>query len=121
MTITFLFHTQNIARKLKIEAFKVSKQADQMQTDEIVPSDDEEEEEAEKEICSEDEDDQIQSIYQENTKRAQKLKKSHIPSMQEVEQAILEQKKKALLSMYVSEELQQQTEADVKELAGNIV
>lgn len=109
------------ARKLKIEAFKVSKQADQMQTDEIVPSDDEEEEEAEKEICSEDEDDQIQSIYQENTKRAQKLKKSHIPSMQEVEQAILEQKKKALLSMYVSEELQQQTEADVKELAGNIV
>lgn len=93
-----------------------------METDEIDPSEDEEEEKviAEKEICSEDEDDKIQSIYQENTKRLHKIKKSHIPSMKEVEEAILEQKKKALLSMYVSEELQQ-SEAEVKQLSGTIL
>lgn len=102
------------ARRLKIEAFKNNKQSDNMETDEIVPSEDEEEDDKEK--SSDDEDDQIQSIYQENTKRAHKIKKSHIPSMHEVEEAILEQKKKALLSMYVSDELQE-SEAKVKELA----
>lgn len=93
-----------------------------METDEIDPSEDEEEEIeiGQKEICSEDEDDKIQSIYQENTKRLHKIKKSHIPSMREVEEAILEQKKKALLSMYVSEELQQ-SEAEVKQLSGTIL
>jgi hypothetical protein len=102
-----------------MEEFKKKKSDEMMQTDEIEPSD-EEEVEAEKEICSEDEDDKIQSIYQENTKRLHKIKKSHIPSLKEVEEAILEQKKKALLSMYVSEELQQ-SEAEVKQLSGTIL
>ncbi len=102
------------ARKLKIEEFRKNKEeAAEMDTDEIVPSD--EEEEATK-ICSEDEDDQIQSIYQETTKRSHKVKKSHIPSLQEIEAAILEKKKKELLSMYVSVEMQE-SEAEVKKLA----
>jgi len=106
------------ARRLKIEEFKNKKQGEQMDTDLIEPSDDEEE--ASDEICTEDEDDQIQSIYQENTKRLHKIKKSHIPSLEEIEKAILEKKKKDLLSMYVSPELQE-TEEEVKKLSGAVV
>lgn len=106
------------ARRLKIEEFKNKKQGEQMDTDLIEPSDDEEE--ASDEICTEDEDDQIQSIYQENTKRLHKIKKSHIPSLEEIEKAILEKKKKDLLRMYVSPELQE-TEEEVKKMSGAVV
>jgi pre-mRNA-splicing factor ISY1 len=102
------------ARKLKIEEFRRNReQAAEMETDEMVPSEEEEETRA---ICSEDEDDQVQSIYQENTKRSHKVKKAHIPSLQEIEEAILEKKKKELLSMYVSVEMQE-SEAEAKKLA----
>lgn len=104
------------ARRLKIEEFKQTKRTDQMETDELEPSGDECDDDEEKEICTEDEDDQIQSIYQESTRRSHKIKKSHIPSLQEIEQAILEKKKKDLLSMYVSVEMQE-SEAEVKKLA----
>lgn len=109
------------ARKFKIEELR-NKIDEKMETDEIEPSDDddEEKENPDKLITSEDEEEKIQSIYQENTKRLHRIKKSHIPSMKEVEEAILEQKKKTLLSIYVSEELQQ-SETEVKQLSGTIL
>lgn len=109
------------ARRKNIEEFKRNKKSTQMDTDEIVPSEDEEDEQDR--ICTEDENeemDEIQSFYHENSKKSKHRKVVQVPSIKEVENAILEQKKRDLLKMYVSEEMQE-SEQKVKELAGTII
>ena len=82
-----------------------------METNEIVPSEDESTNEA-----SSDEDDE----YKITATKSRKSKKAHIPSIQEVEQAIIDQKKRDLLKQYASDDLIE-AEAEVKKLAGSIV
>lgn len=91
-----------------------------METDEIVPSEDEEE--SANEASSDDDDSYTKSsIFQKtNSIKSSKLKKAHIPSIQEVEQAIIDQKKRDLLKQYASDDLIE-AEAEVKKLAGSIV
>jgi len=106
------------ARKAKIESFKSTKQAEQMDTEELESEDD-----AMNGICTEDEDEDRESINLKSASRkSRKIKKSNanIPSLKEVEEAILDKKKKELLSKYVSDELLE-NEAEVKRLAGAVV
>lgn len=99
------------ARRKKIEEFKLKMKSSEMETNEIVPSEDESTNEA-----SSDEDDE----YKITATKSRKSKKAHIPSIQEVEQAIIDQKKRDLLKQYASDDLIE-AEAEVKKLAGSIV
>jgi len=99
------------ARRKKIEEFKLKMKSSEMEIDEIVPSEDESTNEA-----SSDEDDE----YKITVTKSRKSKKTHIPSIQEVEQAIIDQKKRDLLKQYASDDLIE-AEAEVKKLAGSIV
>lgn len=105
------------ARRLKIENFKLNqKQTEQMETEEQ----DSENEDDQEEKSSEDEENMTESIYQKSIIKSKKLKKAHIPSLKEVEDAILDQKKKDLLSKYVSDSLLD-NESEIKKLAGSIL
>jgi len=100
---------EKAARRQKIEEFKKKLQdsaAEQMETENNAGLDDDKSEE--------DDDENIYSLA-EKKKRQPKKTKLTIPSIKEVEQAILEQKKKELLSKYVSKEMLEQ-EAEAKQL-----
>lgn len=106
---------EKTARRKKIEEFKKKLQdsAELMETENNAGLEDEEDENKE---SSDDDDENIYSLA-DKKKHQPKKTKLNIPSIKEVEQAILEKKKKELLDKYVSEEMLK-NEAELKQLAG---
>jgi len=104
------------ARQRKIEEFKATSQVEVIETEEeLMP------ELAKLSDESDEEDILHENYYTKKIKAKAKLvKPSDVPSMKEVEEAILEKKKKELMNLYVSEELQEKV-AEVKILAGTVV
>ena len=106
------------ARRLKIEEFKKKMESEVMEVsteDNLVPEDVYNTNE-----ISDDEGEEY-SLYTEKKKNNKSQKKKHlvVPSLKEVEEAILEQKKRELLSRYASSELME-SEAEAKQMSGKI-
>lgn len=98
------------ARKLKIEEFKQKlKDLDMDTGNEIELNPIEDSESSEDEVS-------MYTLYEREKKKKNRKARMNVPSMKEVEDAILEQKKKELLSKYVSDQLLE-SENEVKALA----